>query len=332
MKQKMLCLGIESTAHTIACAIVDKNCKILGDQRKTFTTISGGLKPSQVADHHYVNAVQIVKNTLKEASLQMKDIDCIAFSQGPGLGPCLRIGAVTARTLALANNKPLIGVNHALAHIEIAKKLTKAIDPVIVYVSGGNSQILVFDKQKYRVLGETIDIGVGNLLDSFGRSLGLGFPAGPKIDQMYFQAKKYEKLPYSVKGMDLHFSGLLSAAEKKINKTNQSDLAFSLMHTAFAIIAEVTERALAFTQKKQALVTGGVACSKALQEMLEKMCKQRKISLHVCPAKYAVDNAAMIAWTGMLHFKHGQKTSIKNSQTIQRFRADKIKIKWKSKE
>ncbi len=326
--KKTICLGLESSAHTFGCAIVDDNCNILADERKSFTTTEGGMKPSDVADHHHEHAVLIVKKALESANLKMNDIDVVAFSQGPGLGPCLRVSAIIARTLALAHKKPLVGVNHAVGHIELGKKLTGAKDPLVVYVSGGNSQILVLEKGRYRVLGETLDTGVGNLFDSFGRKLGMGFPAGPKIDEMYFLGKKYIDLPYSVKGMDLQFSGLLTAAEKKIGSCDKNDLAFSLMHTANAMLAEVAERALAFTGKKEVLLTGGVACSKSLQKVFGEMCEEQGARLCVCPCRHAIDNGVQIAWTGMLQFLAGEKTEIRNSGIIQKYRSDSVKVSW----
>ncbi|MBI4044683.1 MAG: N(6)-L-threonylcarbamoyladenine synthase Kae1 [Candidatus Diapherotrites archaeon] len=324
----MICLGLESTAHTFGAGIVDEKCSVLANEKSAFTTEKGGIKPSEAFDHHWQNAPMVVKSAFEKSGLTMKDIDVVAFSQGPGLGPCLRTSAVIARTLSLKHKKPLAGVNHAVAHIEIAKKLCHAKDPLIVYTSGGNTQILCLEAKRYRVLGETLDIGVGNLLDSFGRSLGMGFPAGPRIDGMYFESGNYIELPYSVKGMDLQFTGLLTSAEKKIGTVPEKDLSYSLMHTAFCMIAEVTERALAFTGKKEALLTGGVACSKALQKVLGEMCSARKAKLLVCPAQYAVDNAAMIAWTGLIAFRAGKTTKISESKVIQRFRPDSVEIAW----
>ncbi|MDO8633995.1 MAG: KEOPS complex N(6)-L-threonylcarbamoyladenine synthase Kae1 [archaeon] len=324
----MVCLGLESTAHTFGAGIVDEKCNVLANEKSAFRTEKGGIKPSEAFDHHCKNAIGVIRGAFEKSGLSMKDIEVVAFSQGPGLGPCLRTSAVIARTLALAHNKPLVGVNHALAHIEMAKKKCSAKDPVVVYTSGGNTQILVLEEKRYRVLGETLDIGVGNLLDSFGRSLGLGFPAGPKIDEMYFESDNYVELPYSVKGMDLQFTGLLTSAEKKIGTVPEKDLSYSLMHTAFCMIAEVTERALAFTGKKEVLLTGGVACSKALQKVLGEMCEARKAKLLVCPPAYAVDNGAMIAWTGLIAFRAGKTTKISESKTIQRFRPDSVEIAW----
>ena len=328
MSEKILCLGIETSAHTFGVGIVDENCNILANEKDAFTTEKGGLIPRELAEHHLAVAEEVLKRALEKSGKTMKDIDVISFSMGPGIAPALRVGATVARTLALLHNKPLLGVNHGIAHIEIGKKLTGCKDPLVVYASGGNSQIIGFETGRYRVYGETLDMGVGNLLDTFGRSIGLGFPAGPKIDKMYFEAKELIELPYTVKGMDLVFSGLLTAAEQKIGKVNEKDLAYSLMHTAFAMLTEVTERALAHTEKKEVLVTGGVAASKALQKMLQEMCDEREVKLFVCPTPVAVDNGAMIAWQGIVEFRAGRKMKIEETKVIQKYRTDKVEVNW----
>ena len=328
MAEKIICLGIEATAHTFGVGIVDEDCNILANEKDAFTTEKGGMIPRELFEHHVAMASSILERALGKANLGMDDIEVISFSMGPGMAPALRVGAVVARTLALRHDKPLLGVNHGIAHIEIGKKLTGCTDPLVVYASGGNSQIIGFESGKYRVYGETLDMGIGNLLDSFGRSLGMGFPAGPKIDKMYFEAKELIELPYTVKGMDLIFSGLLTAAEQKIGKANETDLAYSLMHTGLAMLTEVTERAIAHTEKKEVLVTGGVAASKALQKMLKEMCDEQGASLFVCPTHVAVDNGAMIAWLGIIAHKSGVRMEIEDTKIIQRFRTDQVDITW----
>jgi len=322
------CLGIESTAHTFGAGIVNKKGKILANERSTFKTKKGGIKPQEAADFHARNALQTIKRALEISGLKAKDIDIYSFAQGPGLGPTLKIGASAARTLSIIHNKPLVGVNHCIAHIEIGRLLTGAKKPVIVYASGGNTQIIAFQEKRYAVFGETLDIGIGNLLDSFGRKLGLGFPAGPTLDAWYFEGKKYIELPYSVKGTDLVFSGLETAAGEKIGKHDNKDLAYSLLHTAFAELCEVTERALAHTERNEVLLVGGVAASKALRHMLGKMCSERKARLFVPEMQYCVDNGAMIAWQGLLEFLHGKKTEIEKSTVRQRFRVEEVEVTW----
>ncbi len=327
----MICLGIESTAHTFGIGIVSNSeggCEILANEKKSFTTKAGGIKPREAADHHLANAKLVLESALEKAGLAMKDIDLVSFSQGPGLGVCLQVGATAARALSLKHNKPLLGVNHCVAHIEIGKALTGAKDPIVCYASGANTQIIGYADGRYRVYGETLDIGIGNLLDSFGRALGIGFPAGPKIDEMYFKAKNYVKLPYSVKGMDLVFSGLQTAAEQKIKGVEKEDLAYSLMHNAFAMLTEVTERAMAHTEKKELVITGGVAASKALREMMGTMCKEREAEMFVPPVPACVDSGLLPAWLGIVEYKSGIQMKLEDSVVKPKERTDQVNITW----
>ncbi len=336
----MLCLGIESTAHTIAIAIVDEKCNILVEEKKMFTTKQGGLIPRELTEHHYKLAPELLKKALEKSGKKINEIDLIAFAQGPGIGNSLRVGAILARQLSLLHNIPLVGVNHCIAHIEIGRKLCNANDPVLLYASGANTQIICFENNYYRVFGETLDLGIGNFLDSFGRKIGLGFPAGPILDQTYFNGKNLIELPYTVKGMDLAFSGLLTSStqkyneimktEKIINKEKKvNDLVYSTLHNAFAMLTEVTERALAHTEKKQVILGGGVGCSKALQEMVGKMCEERNAKLFIPPNNVMVDNAIMIAWLGIIMYKSKNKTSINQSEIKPKQRTDQIKVNWR---
>ena len=283
--------------------------------------------PRELAEHHFAVAKTVLENALKKADVKISDIDVIAFSQGPGIGNALAVGALVARTLALKHNKPLLGVNHCIAHIEIGKALCDCIDPIVVFTSGANCQIIGFENGKYRVFGETLDSGIGNVLDSFGRKLGLGFPAGPILDQWYFEGK-YVELPYTVKGMDLAFSGLLTAAEKMIGKQEKKDLSHSLLHNAFAMVTEVAERALAHTEKKELLLTGGVAASKALRGMLEKMCENRQAKFFVPPFEVCVDQGGMIAWQGLIEYKGGKRMKIAETTINPKQRVDDVEINY----
>jgi N6-L-threonylcarbamoyladenine synthase len=245
--QKKICLGIESTAHTFGVGIIDNTGKILANEKKQYVNEEGqGIKPYDVSQHHYKHAIDVLKQALNKANLKIKDIDVISFSQGPGLGPCLSVSGTLARTLTIKYKKPIVGVNHCVAHIEIAKTLLKIKDPLVIFTSGANTQIIVKDENRYKILGETLDIGIGNLLDTFARDLGYGFPGGPILDKIYFEAdsNNYIDLPYSVKGMDLAFSGLLTSAKKLINKVDNKQLVYSFMHTAYAMLTEVVDRSL----------------------------------------------------------------------------------------
>ncbi len=235
--------------------------------------------------------------------------------------PCLHKGM----NFALSLNKSLIGVNHCIAHIEIGRLTTDLKDPITLYVSGGNTQIIAFVSGRYRIFGECNDIGIGNALDKFGRGAGMGFPAGPRIEELAKKGK-YLELPYVVKGMDLSFSGIVTDALQKFrNGAKLEDICFSLQETLFAMLTEVTERALAHTGKNECLLTGGVAANKRLQQMLEIMCKERGAKFSVVPRELSGDNATMIAWTGILMRLAGMETK---KEILPRQRTDDVEVGW----
>jgi len=327
----MICLGIESTAHTFGVGIVTDKGKVLSNVKHTYTTESGGIIPADAAEHHVHFCDEVIIKALKEANKKVMDIDLISFSQSPGIGNCLRIGAFTARSLAHVYKKPIVGVNHCIAHLEIGRLLTKAKDPVLLYASGANTQIIAYEGGKYRIFGETLDQGVGNFIDSFARHIGLGFPGGPKIYELSLKGKDYIELPYSVKGMDVSFGGLLTNLKQKYDsgKYKVEDLAYSLQETVFAMLVEVSERALAHCEKKELLLGGGVACNKRLQEMCKKMCEDRGAKSYVPDMQFLVDNAAMIAWQGILEYKAGKKQSIINTKINPYERTDDIEVNWR---
>ncbi len=323
----MIVLGIESTAHTFGVGIVDDKGKILADQRIQHRPKEGGIRPRDAAQMMSEHGAEIVKRALEEAKITMNDVDAIAFAIGPGLGPCLRTGAIVARFLAKKYNKPLVGVNHCIAHIEVGKLVQNLKDPLVVYLSGANTQIIALANGRYRIFGETLDIGLGNLLDSWGRAVGIPFPAGPKIEELARNDKKFIPLPYTVKGSDLAFSGLYTAAKRAAEKNRIEDVAYSLQEVAFSMVAEVAERALAHTEKKEVLLVGGVAANRRLQEIIKTMAEDHDASFHVVPMKYAADNGVMIAWTGLLMFKAGNTTPI-DAPVNPKFRTDQVDVLW----
>jgi N6-L-threonylcarbamoyladenine synthase len=185
----------------------------------------------------------LVRRALDEAQLQPADIDAVAFTQGPGMGAPLVVMAVVARTLAQLWNKPLLGVNHCVGHIEMGRLITGADNPTVLYVSGGNTQVIAYSQQCYRIFGEALDIAVGNCLDRFARVLNISNDPSPgyNIEQLAKQGTKYIELPYAVKGMDVSFSGIASALEKlaagplKRGECTPADLCFSLQETVFVL-------------------------------------------------------------------------------------------------
>ena len=303
----MITLGIESTAHTFGIGMVTDRGKILANVKDSYSSLNAGMIPDQVAEHHQLVKGEILKQALREAKIDLTDVDYLAYSSGPGIDPCLWVGYNFAKELSEKIKKPLIAVNHCAAHLSIGKLYNQLKDPVYLYVSGVNTQIIIEKtadrKSHYVVLGETLDIGLGNMLDKLGRIMGLGFPAGPGIEELA-KGGKYLELPYVVKGMDISVGGILTNLKQKINSGNykKEDLAYSCQETVFAMLIEVAERAMAHCEKKELLLGGGVACNKRLQEMCKIMCKERKAKFFVPENQFLVDNGAMIATAAFYNF------------------------------
>ncbi|MDR0318745.1 MAG: N(6)-L-threonylcarbamoyladenine synthase Kae1 [Nitrososphaerota archaeon] len=328
------CLGIESTADDFGVGIARANGEILANIVESYIPLEGGIHPREAARHHAETANKTFLQALTVAKIKPKDLTAIAFSMGPGLGPCLRTGATVARTLAAYLQIPLIGINHSIAHIEIGKLETGVTDPVTLYASGGNTMVTAFESKRYRVFGETLDIALGNCLDVFGRQAGLksqkGLPLGAAIEQLALKGKTLIKLPYVVKGMDLSLSGLLTSAVTQLQKGNHrlEDVCYSLQEHAFAMVTEVTERALAHTEKSEILLTGGVAANNRLQAMLNTVADEHGAKFNVVSKKFATDNGAMVAWTGILAYIHGIVTPIEESYVKLRWRVDRVDVPW----
>lgn len=333
---KKLALGIESTAHTFGVGIVDFEGNVYSLVNDIYVPEKGGLHPVQVKEQHLNHFYEVIENALSEAKLSIKDIDLIAFSQSPGLGPVLKIGALVARMISQILSIPVVGVNHCIAHIEIGRLMCNVEDPLTLYVSGGNTIVSAFESGRYQIFGETLDLPIGNMIDSFALDAGLSHPGGPKIEKLALNSKKYLSLPYVVKGMDLSFSGLYTAAKRLIEskdfekKYNLNDVANSVQETCFAMLTEVTERALAHTEKKEVLLTGGVAANKRLQEMIEYISNEHNAKFAAVPLKFAGDNGAMIGWTGILRYKIAGGHEISETIIKPKERMDQITIPWRS--
>jgi N6-L-threonylcarbamoyladenine synthase len=269
--------------------------------------------------------------------MRPKDIDVICFTKGPGMGGPLQSCALAARTLSLLWKVPLVGVNHCIGHIEMGRVVTHGSDPVVLYVSGGNTQVICYSNGRYRIFGETIDIAVGNCLDRFARVLGLSNDPAPgyNIEQEAKKGKEYYELPYAVKGMDVSLSGILHAIETggmdavRSGKVTPADLCFSLQETVFAMLVEITERAMAHANRKEVLIVGGVGSNCRLQEMMETMCKARGGSVFGMDSRYCIDNGAMIAQAGVLEYQQGHATKLEDTWVTQRFRTDEVAVSWR---
>ncbi|MEN6329994.1 MAG: bifunctional N(6)-L-threonylcarbamoyladenine synthase/serine/threonine protein kinase [Methanobacteriaceae archaeon] len=325
-------MGLEGTAEKTSVGVVDDEGNILASKGRQLIPDSGGIHPREAAEHHAASLPALISEALQEAQLDLKEIDLVAFSKGPGLGPALRTVATAARTLALRLDVPILGVNHCVGHVEIGRLTTGCEDPVTLYVSGGNSQVIAFDSGRYQVFGETLDIAAGNMLDQFARQTGLGHPGGPRVEELAKKSSDYIKLPYTVKGMDLAFSGLLTAALRKYEAgAPLEDICFSLQETAFAMLVEVTERALAHAWKREVLLVGGVAANQRLRKMVSIMTREHYAQFFIPPMEYCGDNGAMIAWMGQLVYKDQGRQDIRDTKVIQRYRTDQVPVPWMKK-
>lgn len=369
----MAVLGIEGTAHTFGVGVVERaddprgrdgrdrhdgpdgrdgrdrrdgsggpdRCRILANERAMLQPPgpdageeAAGIHPREAAHHHAEVAGELVRRALAEAKLRPSDLDAIAFSRGPGLGPCLRVAATVARALALRHELPLVGVNHCVAHLEIGRGLTDAKDPVLLYASGANTQVIAHARGRYRVFGETLDIGIGNGLDKFARDHGIPFPGGPRIEQeaatVAARADAFHPLPYTVKGMDLCFSGTALAAQRLVaDGVPFAEACHSLQETAFAALVEITERALAHTGKTEVVLGGGVACNQRLQDMARAMCEARGADFYCPPRSVLVDNGAMIAWLGLKQLTADDTVQVAQSAVLPYQRTDMVAVTWR---
>ncbi|KAM9646386.1 tRNA N6-adenosine threonylcarbamoyltransferase isoform 2-T2 [Trichechus inunguis] len=308
-------LGFEGSANKIGVGVV-RDGRVLANPRRTYVTPPGtGFLPGDTARHHRAVILDLLQEALTEAGLTSQEIDCVAYTKGPGMGAPLVSVAVVARTVAQLWNKPLLGVNHCIGHIEMGRLITGAISPTVLYVSGGNTQVIAYSEHRYRIFGETIDIAVGNCLDRFARVLKISNDPSPgyNIEQMAKRGKKLVELPYTVKGMDVSFSGILSFIEE----------------TVFAMLVEITERAMAHCGSQEALIVGGVGCNIRLQEMMETMCQERGARLFATDERFCIDNGAMIAQAGWEMFQAGHRTHLSDSGVTQRYRTDEVEVTWR---
>ncbi|MBN3278461.1 OSGEP threonylcarbamoyltransferase, partial [Polyodon spathula] len=307
-------IGFEGSANKIGVGIV-RDGVVLSNPRHTYITPPGqGFLPSETAKHHRACVLSVLKEALLQAGIQPADIDCVAFTKGPGMGAPLVAVAIVARTVAQLWKKPLLGVNHCIGHIEMGRLITGAANPTVLYVSGGNTQVISYSERRYRIFGEAIDIAVGNCLDRFARVIKISNDPSPgyNIEQMAKKGTQFVELPYTVKGMDVSFSGILSYTEEMADKMLGSgectpeDLCFSL---------QVTRISANFSKNMLACFSAG---NLRLQEMMEVMCQERGAKLFATDERFCIDNGAMIAQAGWEMFRSGHVTSLEDSWVTQR--------------
>lgn len=408
LERPVLALGLEGSANKLGAGIIrhspvapgsahghinNADVDILSNVRHTYVTPPGqGFQPADTARHHKDWILRVVAEAVRASGIKsLAEVDCICFTKGPGMGAPLQAVSLVARTLSILYNKPLVGVNHCVGHIEMGRTITGATNPVVLYVSGGNTQVIAYSAQRYRIFGETLDIAVGNCLDRFARVIGLSNDPSPgfNIEQEAKKGKRLVPLPYATKGMDVSLAGMLSATEaytkdprfvpyapregatsgtpvdalangeqwtgsaKHAGSTPQpaaaskqataaseplagspdaltpADLCFSLQEYMFAMLVEITERAMAHIGSRDVLIVGGVGCNKRLQDMMGIMAGERGGHIFATDERFCIDNGIMIAHAGLLAHRMGQETPLEKSTTTQRYRTDTPLINWR---
>lgn len=313
-------LAIECTAHTFGAAVVDTGYNILSNEKDSLSDEKGGLIPVKILEHHIKVASNAIENAMAKANVMIDDIGYLAVSNSPGMGHALRTGNIIAKAISQKNNIPIIPVNHSLSHLTSAMINAKDRSTTLLYAAGANTQIYNYDnkRNKMMLVGETLDIGIGHLLDIIARDMGLGFPGGPKIERIAdkYSGKALVELPYNIKGMDVVFGGLSTRArqvirENKVGSNNFNDneinandslyedefyakLCFSVQEYAFSALLEATERAAALNGSECIAVIGGVALNSRFQKMAEELCSERNVKLIIPKKGLLADNAAMI--------------------------------------
>lgn len=313
----MIILGIESSCDETSIAILKDGKELLANKISSQIEIHkeyGGVVPEIASRHHIKNIAIILEEALKEANIEMKNVDYIAVTYAPGLIGALLVGVSFAKGLSYAYNIPIIPVHHIKAHI-YANFIENEIElPCIsLVVSGGHTNILYIDeKHNFENIGETLDDAVGECCDKVARVLGLGYPGGPIIDKLYYKGNKnFLKIPEPKVGeYDFSFSGIKTSVINYVNKTKMKgeifsteDLAASFLDKVVEILCKKTIKASVDKGVKSIILAGGVAANSLLRERLTLEGEKKGIKVFYPSLKLCTDNAGMIAMAAYNKFK-----------------------------
>ncbi|MDL4841951.1 tRNA (adenosine(37)-N6)-threonylcarbamoyltransferase complex transferase subunit TsaD [Aquibacillus rhizosphaerae] len=317
-------LGIETSCDETAVAIVKNGTEIISnvvasqiESHKRF----GGVVPEIASRHHVEQMTIVLEEAFTKAKMTIDDIDAVAVTEGPGLVGALLIGVNTAKALAFANSKPLIGVHHIAGHI-YANQLEKEFSfPLLaLVVSGGHTElILMKDHGSFEIIGETRDDAAGEAYDKVARTLQLPYPGGPFIDKLAQEGKETIDFPRAwleQDSYDFSFSGLKSAVINKLHNAEQrnevlekEDIAASFQASVIDVLVTKTLKAAIAYDVKQVIVAGGVAANKGLRKELEAKFVASPIELLIPPLYLCTDNAAMIAAAGTVAYNQGHRAA-----------------------
>ena len=317
-------LGIESSCDETSVSIVKNGSEeistVVLSQIDTHA-LYGGVVPEIASRMHVENITLVIEECLNKAQMEMKDIDAIAVTYGPGLIGCLLVGVNAAKTLSYIYNKPLVPVHHIAGHIYANNLVSVMNFPIIsLVISGGHTELIYMeDHYKFKRIGGTFDDAVGECYDKVARVLDLPYPGGPKVDKMASLGEdKYDlPIPLDDNSFNFSFSGLKSAVinlvhneEQRGNTINKENLACSFQNRVIDSLTKKTINALSKYNVKNLIIAGGVSANSGIRERFTKLCEENGINLTIPNIKYCTDNAAMIAAAGYYAYRKGITSSI----------------------
>ena len=320
----MKILGIETSCDETSAAVIDEQkvySNVISSQMVHLQF--GGVVPELASRAHLRKVIPVVNTALEQADTTLEAIDAIAVTHGPGLIGALLVGVNYAKGVALALNKPFIGVNHIEGHV-YSNFLENDLElPLLcLIVSGGHSQIMVMEEHlKYRLIGTTRDDAVGEAFDKVAKLLGLPYPGGPQIDKMA-QNGDVNAIAFPIglskeKTFDFSYSGLKTAVLNYVQsipeaevKAQLADICASFQHAAVKQLVDRTIAAARAYSIRQIAVAGGVAANSALRKMMTEAAAAYNISVYFPAMRYCTDNAAMIARAGLERLKRGERSSL----------------------
>jgi N6-L-threonylcarbamoyladenine synthase len=352
----MLVLGIESSCDETAASIVRDGRVILSSVISSQIDIHkkwGGVVPELASREHLNKIDEVLDEALATANVELKDIDAIAVTQGPGLVGSLLVGVCYAKALAFALDKPIIGVNHIEGHVFSVNFDNPPVEfpAFALIVSGGHSNLFyVPEEGKYKIIARTRDDAAGEAFDKVSKMLGLGYPGGPIIEQIAKDGDERKikfTLPKISDGKpDFSFSGLKTAVSRYVRENEIKlavegeeisreikDLCASFQYTAIKILTKSIEKLAAEFNPKTLIVAGGVACNEALRQSSQQVADRLKIPAYFPSKHLSTDNAAMIAAAGNFHLERGERSELTmtadTSMRLQNFENEDAELKRK---